>query len=74
MSINNAYFLSTYGKRNYLEDRAVLFSDMMTRSTKQPYYNDGAPINKKAKLISSQNKEHFNALSNAGRYYWDRFL
>ena len=73
-SVNNAYFLSAYGKRNYLEDRAVLFSDMMTRTIKKPFYNDGTPINKKAKLISSQIKEHFNTLSNTGRYYWDRFL
>ena len=73
-SLDNAYFLSAYGKRNYLEDRAVLFSDMMTRSMKKEYYNDGTPINKKAKLISSQIKEHFNTLSNTRRYYWDRFL
>ena len=71
---NDAYFLSYYSRQSYLEDRAVLFSDMMTRSTKRPYYNDGTPINKKAKLISSQIKEHFNTLSNTGRYYWDRFL
>ena len=73
-SVDNAYFLSAYGKTNYLEDRAVLFSDMMTRTIKKPFYDDGTPINKKAKLISSQIKEHFNTLSNTGRYYWDRFL
>ena len=73
-SVDNAYFLSAYGKTNYLEDRAVLFSDMMTRTIKKPFYNDGTPINKKAKLISAQIKEHFNTLSNTGRYYWDRFL
>ena len=71
---NNAYFLSYYSRQSYLEDRAVLFSDMMTRTTKRSCYNDGTPINKKAKLISSQIKEHFNTLSNTGRYYWDRFL
>ncbi len=73
-SVDNAYFLSAYGKTNYLEDRAVLFSDMMTRTIKKTFYNDGTPINKKAKLISLQIKEHFNTLSNTGRYYWDRFL
>ena len=71
---NNAYFLSYYSRQSYLEDRAVLFSDMMTRTTKRPYYNDGTPLNKKAKLISLQIKEHFNTLSNTGRYHWDRFL
>lgn len=74
MSIDNAYFLSAYGKTNYLEDRAVIFSDLMTRTFTKDYYADSTPINKKAKLISSQIKEHFNTLSNTGRYYWDRFL
>ena len=46
----------------------------MTRTFAKDYYDDGTPINKKAKLISSQIKEHFNTLSNTGRYYWDRFL
>ena len=73
-SVDNAYFLSTYGKTNYLEDRAVLFSDLMSRTFAKDYYDDGTPINKKAKLISSQIKEHYNILSNTGRYYWDRFL
>ena len=73
-SVDNAYFLSAYGKTNYLEDRAVLFSDMMTRTFAKDYYDDGTPINKKAKLISSQIKEHFKTLSNTERYYWDRFL
>ena len=73
-SVNNAYFLSAYGKTNYLEDRAVIFSDLMTRTFAKDYYDDGTPINKKAKLISSQIKEHFNTLSNTERYYWDRFI
>ena len=73
-SVDNAYFLSSYGKTNYLEDRAVIFSDLMTRTFTKDYYANGTPVNKKAKLISSQIKEHFNTLSNTGRYYWDRFL
>ena len=71
---NDAYFISYYSRQSYLEDRAVLFSDMMTRTTKRSCYNDGTPINKKAKLISSQIKEHFKVLSNTGRCYWDRFI
>ena len=73
-SVDNAYFLSSYGKTNYLEDRAVIFSDLMTRTFTKDYYANGTPINKKAKLISLQIKEHFNTLSNSERYYWDRFL
>ena len=50
-------------KTNYLEDRAVIFSDLMSRCITKDYYNDGTPINKKAKLISLQIKEYFNILS-----------
>lgn len=71
---NDAYFLSVYGKTNYLEDRAVIFSDLMFRSFTKDCYADGTPINKKAKLISSQIKSHFKTLSNTERYYWDRFI
>ena len=71
---NDAYFISYYSRQSYLEDRAVLFFDMMTRATKRSCYNYGTPINKKAKLTSSQIEEHFKTLSNTGRYYWDRFL
>ena len=71
---NDAYFLSVYSKTNYLEDRAVIFSDLMFRSFTKDCYADGTPINKKAKLISSQIKSHFKTLSNTGRYYWDRFI
>lgn len=73
-NLNNSYFISAYSKTNYLEDRAVIFSDLMSRSIAKDYYNDGTPINKKAKLISSQIKEYFNILSSEEKYYWDRFL
>ena len=73
-SVDKAYFLSTYGKTNYLEDRAVLFSDMMTRTTKRPYYNDGTPLNKKAKLINDQLHKYYNCVSASVREHWERFI
>ena len=73
-SVDNAYFLSTYGKTNYLEDRAVLFSDMMTRTTKRPYYNDGTPLNKKAKLINDQLHKYYNCVSKSAKEHWERFI
>ena len=73
-NVYNAYFLSVYGKTNYLEDRAVIFSDLMSRSFTKDCYEDGTPINKKAKLISSQIKSYFSTLSSTEKYYWDRFI
>lgn len=71
---NEAYFLSYYSRQGYLEDRAVLFSDMMTRTTKRPYYNDGTPLNKKAKLINDQLHKYYNCVSTSVREHWERFI
>ena len=71
---NDAYFLSYYSRQSYLEDRAVLFSDMMSRTTKRPYYNDGTPLNKKAKLINDQLHKYYNCVSTSVREHWERFI
>ena len=70
---NTHYFISSYSKRNYLEDRGVLFADMMTSIYKKSYYNNGEPINEKAKLISDQLKQHFNSITSNSNY-WDRYI
>lgn len=72
--VNNAYFLSSYGKTNYLEDRAVIFAELMFRTYTRDCYAEGKPLNKKARLISKQIKEHFKILNPNGKYYWDRFI
>lgn len=71
---NDAYFISSYSRQSYLEDRAVLFSDMMTRTTKRPYYNDGTPLNKKAKLINDQLHKYYNCVSKSAKEHWERFI
>ncbi|MDO4376567.1 MAG: hypothetical protein Q4C38_00300 [bacterium] len=71
---NDAYFLSSYSRKSYLEDRAVLFSDMMARTTKRPYYNDGTPLNKKAKLINDQLHKYYNCVSKSAKEHWERFI
>lgn len=71
---NEAYFLSAYGRQNYLEDRAVLFSDMMTRTTKRAYYNDGTPLNKKANLINDQLHKYYSSVRKSSKNHWERFI
>ncbi|MDO4376200.1 MAG: hypothetical protein Q4C33_03395 [bacterium] len=71
VSSESVYFLSKYAKTNYLEDRATLFEDMMTRPFKKDYYNEGMPINKKAKLISQQIETYIGGNSSS---YWRRFI
>ncbi len=71
---NEAYFLSTYAKQNYLEDRATLFTDMMSRTLKRDYYNEGTPINKKANLINDQLHKYFNCVSRSKKEHWEKFL
>lgn len=72
--VKNAYFVSKYGKTNYLEDRAVIFAELMFRTYTKDCYAKNTPINKKANFISSQIKEHFSILKNTEKYYWDRFI
>lgn len=71
---NDAYFLSEYSRKSYLEDRAVLFSDMMSRTTTRTYYNAGTPINKKANLINDQLHKYYNCVSESVKEHWERFL
>lgn len=72
--VKNAYFVSKYGKTNYLEDRAVIFAELMFRTYTKDCYAKNTPINKKANFISSQIKEHFSILKSTEKYYWDRFI
>ena len=71
---NPAYFLSAYSKSDYIEDRAVLFSDMMFRALKKDYYSVGNPINEKAKLICRQLEIYFNCVSSSTKEDWERFI
>ena len=71
---SSAYFISSYGRENYLEDRAVLFSDMMTRTFKKDYYNEGTFINKKANLINNQLHKYYNCVKDNIKEHWERFL
>lgn len=72
--VKKAYFVSKYGKTNYLEDRAVIFAELMFRTYTKDCYAKNTPINKKANFISSQIKEHFSILKSTEKYYWDRFI
>ena len=71
---NPAYFLSAYSKSDYIEDRAVLFSDMMFRALKKDYYSVGNPINEKANVISNQLEKYFDYLSRSTIETWERFI
>ena len=71
---NPAYFLSSYSKSNYKEDRAVIFADMMFRSLKKDYYTNGNHINEKAKLISRQLDSYFDCVSSSVTETWERFI
>lgn len=71
---STAYFLSNYSKTNYLEDRAVLFADLMVRSIKKDYLYSGTPIFNKAILISNQLNDNFETVKNSSNVYWNRLL
>ena len=74
LTANTAYFLSNYSKTNYLEDRAVLFSNLMTNNTKYPYLNKNTPIYNKAVLISNQLRDNFSSVKNSNSVYWEKLI
>ena len=74
LTANTAYFLSNYSKTNYLEDRAVLFSNLMTNNTKYPYLNKNTPIYNKAVLISNQLRDNFSSVKNSNSVYWKKLI
>lgn len=74
LTANTAYFLSNYSKTNYLEDRAVLFSNLMTNNTKYPYLNKNTPIYNKAVLISNQLRDNFSSVKNSNNVYWEKLI
>jgi hypothetical protein len=67
-----AYFMSSYGKTNFMEDRATIFSDMMTRGSCPAYYTKGYPLNEKARSISEQIDANFNTVNSNTTEYWER--
>ena len=71
---NPAYFLSSYSKSNYKEDRAVLFADMMCRALRKDYFSSGNPISDKMKEIAMELEEYFDTVSSNNIETWERFL
>lgn len=71
---NNAYFLSNYAQTNWLEDRATLFGDAMTMTSKRSCYTVGTPLYNKMKLISEQIDKYYTSVNGTGTQYWERFL
>ncbi|MBQ8157383.1 hypothetical protein IJ102_03300 [Candidatus Saccharibacteria bacterium] len=68
----NAYFISSYGKTNYLEDRATIYSDMVTRGSCPAYYTKGYPLNEKAKSIAQQIESNYATVSPNTTEFWER--
>ena len=74
---NNAatsYFMSSYSKTNFMEDRATIFSDMMTRATCPAYYTNGYPLNEKAKSIAQQIDNNFITVNAETTEFWERCI
>ncbi len=71
---NPYYFLSSYAKSNYKEDRAVIFEDLMTRTWKREYHVKGNPINEKAKVISNQMSMYLDSVSDGVTESWEKFI
>lgn len=59
----NSYFLNNYAQTNYLEDRAVLFGDIMSNVVGKDCYVPGTPLYKKIDLLSQQLDKYFDCIN-----------
>lgn len=58
-----SYFLNNYAQTNYLEDRAVLFGDIMSNVVGKDCYVPGTPLYKKIDLLSQQLDKYFDCIN-----------
>lgn len=70
----NSFFLNNYAQTNHLEDRAVLFGDIMSDSVGSNCYVVGTPLYKKMEVLVSQLDYYFDCVDSSNLPYWSRFL
>ncbi len=64
-------FVSVYAKTSDMEDRAELFADLMFRTRKYDYMNEGYATNEKAKYLDQVIDQYFGNIPGA---YWERWI
>lgn len=70
---NNAYFVNDYAQTDDYEDRAVTFEYMMADYELKCFEN-GTPINKKARLISETLDKYFESVTSSNTERWERYI
>ena len=71
---SGAYFINDYSQTNYKEDRATLFADMMSRTVKTTYMNEGEPILLKMRRIAEEIDTCFQTVTSYNNEHWERFI
>ncbi|MDD6223799.1 MAG: hypothetical protein PUB18_02235 [bacterium] len=69
-----AYFINNYSQTNYKEDRATLFADMMSRTFKNSYMNEGEPILLKMRRIAEELDTYFQTVTSTNKEHWERWI
>lgn len=69
-----SFFLNNYAQTSFLEDRAVLFGDIMSNSVGSDCYIYGTPLYKKMELLTVQIDYYFDCVDFTSLPYWSRFL
>ena len=72
--LQNTYFVTAYSKKNELEDRAELFSDLMTGTSANPYYTTDCPLKRKLLYLTSEIKRLMPSVQNASSVEWEKNL
>ena len=70
---NSSYFINDYAQTDDYEDRAVTFEYMMADYQLKCFEN-GTPINKKARLISETLDNYFDSVNSSNTEHWERYI
>jgi hypothetical protein len=72
--LQSMYFVSAYSKKEQLEDRAELFSDLMTSTSVKPYYTIDCPLKRKLLYLTSEIRRLMPSVQNASSVEWEKNL
>ena len=77
-SINTAstnwFFVSNYSIKNELEDRAEIFSKLMTTSKSMPYFSGSSPLAQKIDYLTSIINKSFKSINSETSPAWEKYL
>lgn len=71
---NKWFFISNYSTKTEFEDRAEIFSNLMTTTEKAPYFSGSSPLSQKIEYLTSIIKNSLQCLNSKTVPEWEKYL